>query len=93
MAWYQLHESGQGRQLHICSGIRQPGYLSWSCNYLQPAPWESSGSGFLESLAACPGEDQSWEGWVGDGRGMGSHSQGVKNFTPSAQGAAVAAAA
>ena len=22
MAWYQLHKSGQGRQLHICSGIQ-----------------------------------------------------------------------
>ena len=73
-------------------GYREHSYLSWSSSYLQPAPWESSRSGFLESFAPCPGEGQNWRGWVGDGRGTGSESQGVKNFTASAQGAAVATA-
>lgn len=96
--WPGANSASQARVDNSLSvlGYRRPGYLSWSPSYLQPVPWESSGSGFLESFAPCPGEgqseDQSWGGWVGDGRGMGSQSHGVKNFTPSAQGAAVAAA-
>ena len=91
MAWCQLCKSGQGRQLPICSGI-QAARLPELVTQLSAA----SALGIIRLW--FPGVFCSMPGG-GSERGselgrMGGRwqSHGVKNFTPSAQGAAVAAA-
>lgn len=69
-------------------------YLFWNIGTVVTWP------GFPALCSQCPGSRgalislllraqermQSWRGWLGDGRGMGSQSQAVKNFTPEGQG-------